>query len=366
MKAGLVIYDSLERLSGGFLYDRMLVEHLRRQGDQVEVISLPWRAYAGSLADNFSSALLRSLAELQVDVLLQDELNHPSLFWLNRRLRKRAGLPTVAIVHHLRVSERRPAWQNALYKRVEAAFLRGVDGWLCNSRATLASVKKLAGESAAARLPSLVAPPGGDRLQLEISAEQIARRAWQPGPLRLLSLGNVIPRKGLHTLMAALRRLPRGDYTLEVIGNLEVAPAYTRRLRREVESSDLNPWVRFSGILAEDALRLKLTNAHALAMPSSYEGFGIVYLEGMGFGLPAIAGSGGGAGEIITHGVDGYLVAADDSWTLAHLLHELHADRQRLVTMSLAALQRYAAHPTWEQSMTRARGFLLGLVGRNA
>ena len=53
MRIGLVIYGSLDTLSGGYLYDRKLVEYLRAQGDTVEVISLPWRNYAAHLTDNF-------------------------------------------------------------------------------------------------------------------------------------------------------------------------------------------------------------------------------------------------------------------------------------------------------------------------
>lgn len=363
MKVGLIIYGSLERLSGGYLYDRKLVEHLRAQGDQVEVIALPWRNYTLHLADNLSQALLRRLAGLEVDVLLQDELNHPSLFLLNRLLRQRASYPLVAIVHHLRASEAHPAWANAVYARVEGAFLRSVDGWLCNSRATLAAVKALPGEAALVQARSLVAPPGGDRLRPDVQPEAIARRAWKPGPLRLLYVGNVIPRKGLHTLLAALRRLPRDDCQLEIVGSLEAAPGYARRLRQEVAASGLEAWVHFSGVLDDEALRQRLMDAHLLAMPSSYEGFGIAYLEGMGFGLPAVAGARGGAGELITHGVDGFLVAPQDDWELARGLHALHADRQRLVTMGLAALRRYAAHPTWEQSAASARQFLLDLSG---
>ena len=57
MRLGLLIYGSLDTLSGGYLYDRKLVEHLRRAGDSVEIISIPWRSYPAHLADNFSSRL---------------------------------------------------------------------------------------------------------------------------------------------------------------------------------------------------------------------------------------------------------------------------------------------------------------------
>ena len=60
MKIGFVIYGSLDTLSGGYLYDRKLVEYLRAQGDTVEIISLPWRNYAAHLTDNFSFKLTQT------------------------------------------------------------------------------------------------------------------------------------------------------------------------------------------------------------------------------------------------------------------------------------------------------------------
>jgi hypothetical protein len=72
MRVGLVIYGSLDTLSGGYLYDRMLVRHLQANGDQVEIVSLPWRYFLAHLGDNISAALYRRLRSLQVDVLLQD------------------------------------------------------------------------------------------------------------------------------------------------------------------------------------------------------------------------------------------------------------------------------------------------------
>ena len=105
MRIGLIIYGSLDRLSGGYIYDRMLVEHLRGHKDDVEIIALPERSYAHHLWDNLSRQLKHHLEELDCDLLLQDELNHPSLFLLNRELREKVSYPIVSIVHHLRCCE---------------------------------------------------------------------------------------------------------------------------------------------------------------------------------------------------------------------------------------------------------------------
>lgn len=136
MRIGLVIYGSLETVTGGFIYDRNLVEHLRSRGDQVEIFSLPWRNYARHVLDNFNSRLIASLVQAPVDILVQDELNHPSLFLLNAKLKRQANFPIVSIVHHLRCHESRPRWQNSWYAKVESQYLSQVDGYVFVSQTT--------------------------------------------------------------------------------------------------------------------------------------------------------------------------------------------------------------------------------------
>jgi glycosyltransferase involved in cell wall biosynthesis len=358
VRVGLVIYGSLETISGGYLYDRILVEHLRRQGDQVVIFSLPWRTYARHLGDNLSRALVRQLRETSPDVLLQDELNHPSLFWLNRRLRGHVRYPVIGIVHHLRCSEARPAWQNSFFRWVERRYLKTLDGFIFNSETTRATVEGLGG----AGRPAVVAYPGGDRLRPNLMPAQIAARAWQPGPLRLLFIGNLIPRKGLHILLEGLSCLDQDSWRLEVVGGLEVDPAYVRAVRRQIAEAGLTRQVILSGSLTDAELAIRLAENHLLVVPSSYEGFGIVYVEGMGFGLPAIASTAGAAQEIITHGRDGVLVSPGDATTLARHVQALSENRGRLLQMSLAAYQRYMAHPAWAESAERIRQFLRTFV----
>lgn len=361
MRIGLVIYGSLDTISGGYLYDRKLVAYLKGQGDSVEVVSLPYRDYLRHLSDNASPALYRRLAELRVDVLLQDELNHPSLFLMNRRLRDKVEYPIVSIVHHLRSSEDWPAWQNRPYRWVERKYLASVDAFVYNSQATERAVEKLLRDDGK-KCPYVIAHPAGDRLGPEIDHEEIAQRARR-GALRILFLGNIIPRKGLHILLEALKGLPAGERELAVVGSGDVDSPYLRAINRLIERNGMSGCVRLAGAIGDRELAQEMKASHVLAIPSSYEGYGIAYLEGMGFGLPAIGTAAGGTREVISHGRDGFLISPGDTAALASYLKRLAEDRELLLRMGLAALDRYNAHPTWEDSMKAIRAFLSDIKG---
>lgn len=353
MHIGLIIYGRLDTISGGYLYDRKLVAHLRGQGDTVEIISLPWSQYGRHLTHNLSRRLFERLRRAHFDLLLQDELNHPSLFWLNRRLQNAISYPLISIVHHLRCSEARPAWQNRFYRWIEGQYLNSVDGFIYNSQTTQTAVAQLLQQPK----PGIVAYPAGDRFQPAITAAAIAERAQESGPLRLIFVGNLIPRKGLHTLLAALARLPVESWELTVVGETAVNPAYAHAIKRQ--AAKLNGQTHFLGAIADGDLAQQLRCSHLLVVPSQYEGFGIVYLEAMSFGLPAIASTAGAAHEIISHETDGFLINPDDAAALAEHIRALHQNRARLTEMGLAARQRFLAQPSWDNSMARIRQFLL-------
>lgn len=346
MKIGLLIYGALNTLSGGYYYDRKLVEYLQAQGDTVEILSLPWRSYPAHLTDNFTFRLPRGL-----DVLIQDELNHPSLILANQR---RAGYPVLSLVHHLRCSEQRPAWQNWFYRQVERAYLNSVDGFIFNSHTTHGVVTSIAPNDK----PFVVAHPPTDRFGQPITPKEISVRSQQAGPLKLVFVGNLIHRKGLHTLLAALQQVT-APITLAIIGGTNAEPAYAASMQTLAASLPGHIDITFHGALGDEALAAQLRDAHLLVVPSSYEGFGIVYLEGMAFGLPAIGSSAGAAPEIITGGQDGYLIPPDDSAYLASLLNQLSTDRALLETLSIQALARYQRQPGWPETAGRIRQFIL-------
>jgi glycosyltransferase involved in cell wall biosynthesis len=353
-RIGLIVYDSLDLASGGYLYDRQLVAALRAHGWHVDVFPLPSHSYALGLLDNVRPGLEGIIERAGLDVLLEDELCHPSLLELNRRLKLRLGLPVISVVHHLRASERHPTWQSWLSRRVERAYLRGVDGFIFNSQATAHSVEHLAGRYRA----SVVAWPSGAQLHPNIEPRAVESRAHTAPPLRIVFLGNVIQRKGLETLIDAVAMLPPKEWRLTVVGDLELDARLTYRLRRRIRARALHNPIWLTGRLRDDDVASILSTSHVMAVPSSYEGFGIAYLDGMSFGLPAIGTATGGAAEIITSGVDGWLVQPGDVRTLSTRLLELVRNRELLIRMSHAALERAGRHPSWMQSMTRAVDFI--------
>ncbi len=344
MKLGLVIYGSLGTVSGGYLYDRKLVEYLRAQGDSVEIISLPWRNYAAHLTDNLRFRLPKDL-----DILIQDELNHPSLISANAG---KHPYPIISLVHHLRSSELRPAWQNWFYRIVEKKYLQSVDGFIFNSQTTKGVVNNLIG----ANKPSIVAYPPTDRFGEAISEKEVNKRA-KDVEFRILFLGNVIYRKGLHTLLKAITGL-KSKVRVDVVGGMNTEPKYAREIQRQIVVNHLSSFVFLHGALDQAPLAEKFRNAHVLVVPSSYEGFGIVYLEGMGFGLPAIGTAAGAAGEIIETSKTGYLIQPNDSKSLTDRLRELARNRELLVRLSLNALKRYKSQPRWEETAKSIREFL--------
>jgi glycosyltransferase involved in cell wall biosynthesis len=356
MKIGLIIYGTLDTLSGGFLYDRMLVAHLRASGCQVDILSLPWRDYATHLGDNLRLGWARQIAAARYDVLLQDELNHPSLFLLNMLLRRISASPIISIIHHLRSSEDHPPHLLPLYRLIERLYLQTVDGFIYNSRTTCQIVQGLLGRAK----PHVVAYPAADHRKpptRQAILNAIRSRMHANQPLQLLLVGNLMARKGLHTVLNALARLDTKRWHLHIVGSEAVDPSYSTAMRHRADTLSLTPNLTWHGRISDDALHRLLSGSDLLVMPS-YEGFGIVFLEGMAFGLPVLAANIGAAGEIIYPGINGYLVPFDDDLALAQYLTLLEENRVHLATLAYHARHRYDQHPTWAESMDTAYHWL--------
>jgi glycosyltransferase involved in cell wall biosynthesis len=359
MHLGFVIYGSLTTLTGGYIYDRILVEHLQNRGHRVDIISLPLRNYQRHLLDNWSPGLRADLAAGPYDLILQDELNHPSLFLINRSLRKKPRLPIVAVVHQVLCRQPRNILLNRIYQAIEKRYLESVDALIFNSDTTRRTVAALVDD----RRPSIVASPAGNRLGQLPSVDLIGSRARENGPLRLIYVGNLLPQKGLLPLIKGLSHLAHEIWHLTVVGSLKMDARYTRAIKQLIARRELSRQVEIAG--PKDGIELAnlFLQSHVFVMPYSHEAFGIAYLEAMAFGMPVVGSSNGALKEFVKPGQNGFLIERDDFESVNACIHGLYHDRQRLLEMSYAAFRTYKKRPKWRDTMESIDSFLGALAG---
>ena len=147
-------------------------------------------------------------------------------------------------------------------------------------------------------------------------------------PPRLLTVGRLVPRKGIDLTLRAISMLlpdfPGLSY--RIVGTGPDRP----RLEALVAELGVTDCVHFLGRVPADQLAEQYRDAHVFVMPTreeperdSVEGFGIVYLEASASGLPVVAGRSGGAVEAVREGETGLLVSPEDPAELTGALHRL-------------------------------------------
>jgi glycosyltransferase involved in cell wall biosynthesis len=384
MRVAFTIYGSLGQVSGGFIYDRALVGALTARGHQVDVVALPGHGYARALASNVVMPWRRLSTRRgdAPDVIIEDELIHPSLFLRGRpapyatcRAPGEAvtgGAPRIALVHNLRC--RQPAETMARLKaRVERGYLESMDGLIAVCQSTLGDTRALLTRAGAPRrvIPALVAHAGRDHISPDVDDAFVGRRSREPGPLRILHVAAVVPHKGLLRLLGALAgtsattsKEARFDFRLEVVGSTALDPAYVRRVRAFITGHDLASRVTLHGERQGPALGELFRRAQVMALPSDREAYSLACLEALGFGLPVMATACGGLAEMLTDGVCGDLLSPDDEAAWGRVLGALASDRNRLAQRGQAALARYRQHATWNEVGRRVEEFLLEAIAR--
>ena len=174
----------------------------------------------------------------------------------------------------------------------------------------------------------------------------------------LVTVGNVIPRKGGRQLIAAARFLALTGlpFHLYFIGSSD--PAFRRTLQRDVMEAGLREQVHFVGSL--DTLPQVLPHADVFVLPSLAEGLPLSLCEAMACGVPCVASDLAGCREV-AGGRAALLVLPDDPVSLARtLLRVLRSDtlQRQLAERGRAQV---VAHFGRHQMMQKFGDYLRGL-----
>lgn len=166
----------------------------------------------------------------------------------------------------------------------------------------------------------------------------------------VLYVGRLVPEKGLKRLLAALARLgDRAPLRLIVVGGDGADDPRQRRLAAWAEARGLADRVIFRGRVEPEALPLFYSAADLLALPSSYESFGLVILEALACGIPVAATPVGAAEWLLRDGRRGRLAAGFAPDDLAAAIAAL-LDTHLPSPLMAAALRRSVATFGWPQA----------------
>lgn len=143
----------------------------------------------------------------------------------------------------------------------------------------------------------------------------------RPWAWRLLCVGRVEERKGVHIAIAALSGLP-DEATLDVVGPAD--ESYLDRLRSEAQRLGLSSRVRFRGSVSRSALVDFYRSTDAYLFPVVWdEPFGLTPVEAMACGIPVVGTGTGGSGEFLVDGFNCLLVPKGDAAALAAAVRRL-------------------------------------------
>jgi glycosyltransferase involved in cell wall biosynthesis len=191
--------------------------------------------------------------------------------------------------------------------------------------------------------------PEGDGIE----AQDAAKREHT---VRLLTVANWSPAKGIHRVLTALRSTRDLQWHWTLIG--EWQNAYGRELRRTMQAGLAEDRVTVMSSVVPDQLQDVYDAADLFVLPSQMESYGLVFAEALTFGLPALALRAAAVPEVL--GDAAILVRAGDDHALASELRALIEDARLRQELARRAAERGLQLPDWDSTRDALKHAVLG------
>ena len=346
----LALPGDINTLTGGYLYDKHVSQELAEQGWDVDILSLD--AGFPIVDEAVKQATVQRLAAVAPDRdLVIDGLALGALGEHAQAIRLRRVF--VALVHHPLALELglAPDVAQKLHTS-ERVALGAASGVIVTSPTTS---QTLIDQYGVAADQIEVIEPGVDRPRVSPSASPSALPHTSPPkpdlkdtnvPLKLLSVGAIVPRKGFDVLIQALSQLADLPWTLDIVGDDQRAAETVTQLTALIAQCGLTDRVQLLGAQPREALNHHYQQADVFVLASHYEGYGMAYAEALAWGLPTIGTNGGASAQTLDTPA-ARVVPTNDAPSLAMALRDLMTDERTRADMRAAALKHASALPTW-------------------
>lgn len=332
-EAWFAIPGDISTPTGGYRYDRRVMEELRTLGWNMRHLVLPGDFPAPPEASLRETERLLGTTPENATVLF-DGL---ALGALPAEILDRVPRRYIALVHHPLALETGISKERAdALARLEREALKRVLHVVVTSQPT---ADLLARDFGVTRERITVAEPGTES----------ASRARGDKTIRLLGVGSITPRKGYDTLVAALSEIADLDWECRIAGSLDRDLTATENLRRQIAQANLQDRIHLLGTLNDDELAEEYDRATLFVLPSHFEGYGMAFTEAMVRGLP-IAACEGGAVTTTVPADAGVFVAPGDAKALAEKLRWLLTHPDEIKKRADASWKHAANLPRWKDT----------------
>ncbi|MEK7862777.1 MAG: glycosyltransferase, partial [Chloroflexota bacterium] len=161
----------------------------------------------------------------------------------------------------------------------------------------------------------------------DVTPDPVVTRALADERTAILVVGQILPQKAVHDVIAAFARYRQGDRgaRLYLVGSTAMSASYLDRLTRQVEDAGLADDVIFTGSVNVEQLVAYYRGATALLTLSDHEGFCVPLIEAMRSRLPIVANAAGAIPE--TLGDAGILLDDKTPHTVAAALERVVRDQ---------------------------------------
>ncbi|WP_424929369.1 glycosyltransferase family 4 protein [Amaricoccus tamworthensis] len=331
--AAFAIPGDINTVTGGYIYERLLLENLRRLGHDVQHLQLG-DTFPNPSAAHTSQAIEQLAAINPKRPLILDGLVYGSI--ATDGLAKTKA-PIVAMIHHpLALETGLDADQREHLFRTERDNLALATHVLVPSPHT---ARILESDYSVQAERITIAPPG---------TEKLTRRRDPVSPHLILSVGILHPRKGHDTFLRVLSRIKQLNWSAVIAGGAH-HPGYEDELRQLIRDLGIGDRVRLAGKVSGEDLQTLYRQASVFALATRYEGYGMVFDEALSWGLPIVSCSTGAVPDTVPKDA-GLLVPIDDSERFALALEQLLTDTDLNTRMADAAATRGASLPTWSDT----------------
>jgi len=333
----LALPGDINTLTGGYLYDKRLLAELSAQGWDISTLSLDARF--PSVDDAVKQATTEKLAGVPVERdLVVDGLALGALGSHVQTVTAKRSF--IALVHHPLALESGLEPEEARRLRdSEATALGHAKGVVVTSPTTRQTLIDQYGVAAG---QITVIEPGVDRPTVLPTCNQ----SDDNRPLKLLTVGALVPRKGFDVLIKALSKLSAVAWTLDVVGDDQRSVQTATYLKQLIKQLGLADRIRLAGAQPTETLANYYRQADIFVLASQYEGYGMAYTEAFAWGLPVI-GTDGGAGAQTLNTPAARIVAVNDIAHLTKVLGDVMTDPRQRADMQHAARQHAKTLPTW-------------------